>query len=77
MTRRGAHDGVCESILGSPEVLRSAHGFKPWLMGKVMASLPFVFRVVRAVWPIPKLKNMVAAARCHYVREVFLYDGAP
>lgn len=42
-----------------------------------MASLPFVFRVVRAVWPIPKLKNMVAAARCHYVREVFLYDGAP
>lgn len=65
-----------ETILESREVLRPAHGFKPWLMGKVLASLPFVFRIVRAVWPIPKIGRMVAATRCHDVREVFLNDEA-
>ena len=57
-------------------MLRPAHGFKPWLMGKVMASLPFVFRVARAAWPNPKLGHLVVATRCHDVREVFLNDEA-
>jgi cytochrome P450 len=65
-----------ESILASRDVLRPAHGFKPWLMGKAMAALPLVFRIVRSVWPIPKFRTMVAATRCHDVREVFLNDEA-
>lgn len=65
-----------ETILESREVLRPAPGFKTWLTGKAMASLPFVFRVLRAAWPIPKVRNMVAATRCLDVREVFLNDEA-
>jgi cytochrome P450 len=65
------------SILASRDVLRpQARGFKPWIMGKAMAALPFVFRILRAVWPIPRFRNMVAATRCGDVREVFDNDPA-
>jgi cytochrome P450 len=64
-------------ILASRDVLRPApRGLKPLLMGKAMAMLPFVFRILRSVWPIPKVKNMVAATRCVDVREVFDNDPA-
>ncbi|HKH27472.1 MAG TPA: hypothetical protein VKA61_03945, partial [Sphingomicrobium sp.] len=45
-------------------------------MAFVMAQLPTVFRLLRAVWPIPRLGNVVAATRYDDVREVLLNDAA-
>jgi cytochrome P450 len=66
-----------ESILASREVLRPGPGgLKQWMMGKFLASLPFVFRILRSVWPNPRFLRLVAATRGKDVREVFDNDTA-
>jgi cytochrome P450 len=65
------------SALISREILRPGPGgFKEAFMAWAMERLPLVFRVARAVWPIPHLGNTVIATRYDHVREVFLNDDA-
>jgi cytochrome P450 len=45
-------------------------------MAFVMAQLPTVFRLLRAAWPIPRIRKVVAATRYDDVREVLLNDAA-
>jgi cytochrome P450 len=64
------------SILASRDVLRPGpRGLKKALAGAMMGSLPLVFRILRAVWPIPRFRNMVAATRFDDVIQVFADDG--
>lgn len=59
------------------EVLRpSDNGFKAGLMSWMMARVPFVFRLLRAIWPIPRMGKLVLVTRYDDVREVFLNDAA-
>lgn len=65
------------NVLESRDVLRpAASRTKRALMAFVMAQLPTVFRLLRAVWPIPRIGNVVAATRYDDVREVLLNDAA-
>jgi len=65
------------SALISREILRPGPGgFKEAFMAWAMERLPLVFKVARAVWPIPHLGNTVIATRYDHVREVFLNDDA-
>jgi cytochrome P450 len=59
------------------DVLRpAAGGLKATIMGGVMALLPFVFRILRAAWPIAWFGNTFVVTRDDDVREVFLNDAA-
>ena len=61
----------------SPDVLRPAdRGLKAAITAWVLARLPFVFRILRAVRPIARLGNKVLVTRYDDVREVFLNDAA-
>jgi cytochrome P450 len=65
------------SALASREILRPAPGgLKEAFMAWGMEQLPLIFRVARAVWPIPRFGNTVIATRYDHVREVFLNDDA-
>jgi cytochrome P450 len=59
------------------DVLRPpASPFQAALMSRVMASVPFVFRLLRTIWPIPRMGKIVLVTRYDDVREVFLNDPA-
>jgi hypothetical protein len=61
------------SVLTSREILRPAPGgLKEACMAWGMERLPLVFRVARAIWPIPHFGSTVIATRYDHVREVFL-----
>jgi cytochrome P450 len=45
-------------------------------MGWFIARMPFLFRLARRIWPIPKLGSRIAVTRYDDVREVFLNDRA-
>ena len=45
-------------------------------MAWAMTQLPLVFRLIRAVWPIPRIGNTVVVTRYDDVRAVFLDDRA-
>lgn len=63
------------SLLDSREVLRPApKGLKGMIGNAVMRSLPFLFGIARAVWPIPKLGSKVVTTRYDDVLEVFAND---
>lgn len=65
------------SALASRDVLRTGPGgLKQAFMAWAMERLPLVFRVFRAVWPIPHFGSTVVATRYDDVREVFLNDAA-
>ena len=65
------------SLLNSREVLRPApKGLKGMIGNAVMRSLPFLFGVARAVWPIPKLGSKVITTRYDDVLDVFANDPA-
>ncbi len=65
------------SALASRDVLRPGPGgLKQAFMAWAMERLPLVFRVFRAVWPIPHFGSTVVATRYDDVREVFLNDAA-
>jgi cytochrome P450 len=65
------------SILSSAEVLRPGpKGLKRWLMTKVMAAMPFAFRLLRWLKPIPHFGKTYVATRYDDVREVFATDPA-
>jgi cytochrome P450 len=65
------------SILSSTEVLRPGpKGLKRWLMTKVMAAMPFAFRLLRWLKPIPHFGKTYVATRYDDVREVFATDPA-
>jgi cytochrome P450 len=49
-------------------------GLKPVVAGWMFGLLPFVFRILRRVWPIPHLGSTLIATRYDDVREVFLND---
>jgi cytochrome P450 len=50
--------------------------FKSRMMGWFMARMPFLFRLARRIWPIPKLAGRIAVTRYDDVRDVFLNDRA-
>lgn len=65
------------STAAADQVLRPGPtGFKRWLTGRVMALLPFGFRLLRNLWPIPRFGSMYVATRHDDVREVFATDPA-
>jgi len=65
------------SALTSREILRPGPGgLKEALTAWGMEQLPLVFRVARAVWPIPHFGTTVIATRYDHVREVLLNDDA-
>ena len=65
------------SVLSSTEVLRPCpKGFKRWLVTKAMAAMPFVFRLLRRLKPIPHFGKTYVATRYDDVREVFATDPA-
>jgi cytochrome P450 len=65
------------SILSSTEVLRPGpKGFKRWLMTRAMAAIPFLFRLLRWLKPIPHFGKTYVATRYDDVREVFATDPA-
>ena len=65
------------SALASHDVLRPApKGFKGWISGAMLRSLPTLFGLARAAWPIPKLGKKVVATRYDDVIEVFENDRA-
>jgi cytochrome P450 len=65
------------SILSSTEVLRPGpKGLKRWLMTKAMAAMPFVFKLLRWLKPIPHFGKTYAVTRYDDVREVFATDPA-
>jgi cytochrome P450 len=55
-----------------PEPSRLKRLLSSWIMG----LLPFVFRILRKWWPIPRFANMAVVTRYDDVREVFLDDAA-
>lgn len=65
------------SVLSSTQVLRPApKGLKRWFMARAMAALPFVFRVLRWLKPIPRFGKTYVATRYDDVCEVFGTDPA-
>lgn len=65
------------SVLSSTEVLRPGPtGFKRWLMTRAMAALPFFFRLLRWLKPVPHFGKIYVATRYDDVREVFATDPA-
>jgi cytochrome P450 len=56
-------------------VFRPAN-FKSRMMGWFLARMPFLFRLARRIWPIPKLGGRIAVTRYDDVRDVFLNDRA-
>ena len=65
------------SVLTSTEVLRpGAKGLMRLVMKGAMAAMPFVFRLLRRIWPIPHLGKLYVATRYDDVREVFATDRA-
>lgn len=65
------------SVLSSTEVLRPGpKGLKRWFMTRAMAALPFLFRLVRWLKPIPHFRKYYAVTRYDDVREVFATDPA-
>ena len=64
------------NALSSTDVLRpNSSGFKQAMMTWGMERLPFVFRILRRLWPIPKIGNTIVATLYDDVREVFLNDA--
>ncbi|CAN5740287.1 cytochrome P450 [soil metagenome] len=53
-----------------------ATGWKAWLSTVVAKSIPYVFGVLRVVWPIARFRNYILVTRYDDVREVFLNDPA-
>lgn len=65
------------STLSSTQVLRPGpKGLKRWLMTKAMAAMPFFFRLLRWLKPIPHFGKTYVATRYDDVREVFATDPA-
>jgi cytochrome P450 len=63
------------SILSSTQVLRPGpKGLKRLMMKWAMGAMPFVFRVLRRLWPVPHLGKLYVATRYDDVREVFATD---
>jgi cytochrome P450 len=60
----------------APENVFRPANFKSRMMGWIMARMPFLFRLARRIWPIPKLAGRIAVTRYDDVREVFLNDRA-
>ncbi|HWT12828.1 MAG TPA: cytochrome P450 [Allosphingosinicella sp.] len=63
------------SVLDSPDVFRPPT-FKTRVMGWFMRRMPFLFRLARRAWPIPKVGGRVAVTRYDDVRDVYLNDRA-
>ena len=64
-------------ILASKDVLRPGpKGFAALLMRGAMAAMPFAFRVLRWLKPIPRFGKTFVATRYDDVREVFATDTA-
>ena len=65
------------SALDSREVLRPGPGgIKGAIKNLALRSLPFLMRLARALWPIPKLGSKVVTTRYADVIEVFENDQA-
>ncbi|MES2441545.1 MAG: cytochrome P450 [Pseudomonadota bacterium] len=65
------------SVLTSTDVLRPGpRGFGKLVMKGAMAALPFLFRVLRRIWPVPHLGKMYVATLHDDVLEVFATDAA-
>jgi len=65
------------SVLNSTEVLRPGpKGIGKLVMTGAMAAMPFVFRVLRRIWPIPHFGKLYVATLHDDVREVFATDTA-
>ena len=65
------------TVLGSDAVLRpAAKGVKGWLIAKAFAAAPWVFSVLRQIWPIPHIGKVYAVTLYDDVREVFATDDA-
>jgi cytochrome P450 len=65
------------TILSSTEILRPGpKGLKRWLMTKVMAAMPFAFRLLRWLKPIPHFGKTYVATRYDDVRVLFATDPA-
>ena len=59
------------------EVLRPASGgLKARLAGWAMSHVGLAFRILRALWPIPRFGRTAVVTRYDDVREVFLADAA-
>lgn len=70
-----ASDGAARRrILGSKQVLRPQRGLKPMLLGWVLRLLPFLNRLARRFWPIPRLGGTVLVTRYDDVVELFRND---
>ena len=65
------------SVLSSTEVLRPGpKGFKRLVMQAVMGAMPFGFRLLRGLKPIPRFGKTYVVTRYDDVREVFATDPA-
>lgn len=62
--------------MSTAPVVRPVSGIKSVLAGALLAALPFVFALLRWLWPIPRLGSFHAVTRHDDVREVFLNDAA-
>jgi cytochrome P450 len=60
----------------APESVFRPANFKSRMMGWFIARMPFLFRLARRIWPIPKLGSRIAVTRYDDVRDVFLNDRA-
>jgi cytochrome P450 len=60
----------------APQAVFRPANFKSRMMGWFIARMPFLFRLARRIWPIPKLGSRIAVTRYDDVREVFLNDRA-
>lgn len=60
----------------APQPVFRPANFKSRMMGWFIARMPFLFRLARRIWPIPKLGSRIAVTRYDDVREVFLNDRA-
>lgn len=54
----------------------AAKGVKGWLMSRAFAAAPWVFGVLRQIWPIPHVGKFYAVTLYDDVREVFATDDA-
>ena len=63
------------TVLGADNPLRpAAKGVKGWLMARAFAAAPWVFGVLRHIWPIPHVGKFYAVTLYDDVREVFATD---
>ena len=60
----------------APEPVFRPASFKTRIMGFAMRQMPFLFRLARRIWPIPKLGSRIVVTRHDDVRDVFLNDRA-